>query len=192
MAEKLKIAVVWSSPNKDGLTAGAKNQIIKGILQADADVDEIHLNKLDMRHCMACLDGWGSCREKGECIIKDSFADVYKRLTDADGIVFVSAVYWSDLTEQFKAFIDRLRRCEATHNHFLVDKRCVLVACAGGTGRGTIECLNNMERALTHMGMRALDRIPVNRFNKSYMLPALSEAGKVYVDSLVNGFDMYY
>lgn len=78
-------------------------------------------------------------------------------------MILISAVYWSDLTEQFKAFIDRLRRCEATKNHFLADKRCVLVACAGGTGRGTIECLGNMELALTHMGMRAYDRLPVRR-----------------------------
>lgn len=106
--------------------------------------------------------------------------------------MFVTAVYWSDLTECMKAFIDRLRRCEATHNHFLADKRCVLVACAGGTGRGTIECLQHMELALTHMGMRAYDRIPVNRYNKDYILPALEQAGATYVERLKNGFDMYY
>ena len=62
----------------------------------------------------------------------------------------------------------------------------------GGTGRGTIECLGNMELALTHMGMRAYDRIPVNRYNMPYMIPALEEAGATYVERLVNGFDMYY
>lgn len=103
-----------------------------------------------------------------------------------------SAVYWSDLTECMKAFIDSLRRCEATHNHFLKDKRCLLVACAGGTGRGTLECLSHMELALTHMGMRAYDRIPVVRFNKDYMIPALEKAGERYADCLENGFDMYY
>lgn len=88
--------------------------------------------------------------------------------------------------------MDRLRRCEATANHFLANKRCVLVACAGGTGRGTIECLGNMELALTHMGMRAYDRIPVNRYNAPYIIPALEEAGATYVERLNNGFDMYY
>ena len=188
----MKVAVIWSSPNLDGLTATAKNQIIKGVVGEGAEVDEIHLNSLNMEHCRACGNGWGSCRVNGKCVIQDSFADVYSRLIEADGIVFVSAVYWSDLTEQFKAFIDRLRRCEATVNHSLTDKRCVLVACAGGTGRGTIECLGNMELALTHMGMRAYDRIPVNRYNSPYVLPALEQAGATYVDRLTNGFDMYY
>ena len=92
------------------------------------------------------------------------------------------------------------------HNHFLVirnrdviqklidlaEKRCVLVACAGGTGRGTLECLTQLERGLTHMGMRAYDRIPVVRYNRDYILPALYEAGKTYAERLETGFDMYY
>ena len=96
------------------------------------------------------------------------------------------------MTESFKAFFDRLRRCDAIVNHALAEKRCVLIACAGGTGRGTLECLQQMERGLTHMEMRAYDRIPVVRYNKGYILPALYEAGKTYASRLDDGFDMYY
>ena len=42
------------------------------------------------------------------------------------------------------------------------------------------------------MGMRAYDRIPVVRYNSTYMLPALREAGKTYAERLETGFDMYY
>lgn len=188
----MKVAVVWSSPNVDGLTAAAKNQFIKGLVNAGAEIDEIHMNKCKVEHCRACGNGWGTCNVTGKCVLQDDFQDIYDRINTADGIVFVSAVYWSDLTECMKAFVDRLRRCEATHNHFLAEKRCVLVACAGGTGRGTLECLKNMELALTHMGMRAYDRIPVVRYNKDYMLPALEKAGETYVERLQNGFNMYY
>lgn len=188
----MKVAVVWSSPNKDGLTATAKNQFIAGVKKAGAEVEEIHMNSLKIEHCRACGNGWGSCSVKGFCAIKDDFADVYEKLVTADGIVFDSAVYWSDLTECMKAFIDRLRRCEAMKNRYLADKRCVLIACAGGTGRGTLECLQTMEMALTHMGMRAYDKISVNRYNAPYILPALEAAGETYMERLVNGFDMYY
>ncbi len=188
----MKVSVIWSSPNKDGLTAAAKNQIISGLSGSGVRVDEIHMNTKKLEHCRACGDGWGTCRSKGECMLKDDFQEIYRSLTESDGIVIVSAVYYSDLTECMKAFIDRLRRCEATHNHFLKDKRCILVACAGGTGRGTLECLQNMETALTHMGMRAYDRIPVNRYNKDYIMPALEKAGETYAKRLEEGFDMYY
>ena len=39
---------------------------------------------------------------------------------------------------------------------------------------------------------RTYDRIPVVRYNKDYMLPALYESGKTYAGRLENGFDMYY
>lgn len=187
-----KVAIVWSSPNTDGLTASAKEQMAKGLEEAGVQVEKIHLNRRKLEHCRACGNGWGTCNKLGSCVIGDDFAEIYRTLKEADGIVWISAVYWSDMTECFKAFFDRLRRCDATRNHFLAEKRCVLIACAGGTGRGTLECLTQMERGLTHMGMRAYDRIPVVRYNRDYILPALYEAGKVYAERLENGFDMYY
>ena len=187
-----KAAVIWSSPNTDGLTAAAKNQFIKGLVEAGAQVEEIHLNKKKLEHCRACGNGWGTCIRTGTCVLKDDFAEIYQKLVDADGIVWVSAVYWAEMTECFKAFFDRLRRCEAMRNRYLEGKCCVLIACAGGTGRGSAECLQQFEDGLTQMGMKAYDRISVVRYNKDYVLPMLPEAGKVYVDRLENGFDLYY
>lgn len=187
-----KVVVIWSSPNDNGLTASAKEKMIKGLVNGGADVEEIHLNNLNLEHCKACGNGWGTCNKNGTCFIRDDFAGVYKSLSDADGIVWISAVYWFDMTECFKAFFDRLRRCDATKNHFMADKRCILVACAGGTGRGTLECLQQLERGLTHMGMRVYDRISVVRYNRDYILPTLENAGETYAKTLKTGFDMYY
>ena len=187
-----KVIVIWSSPNTNGLTASAKDQIIGGLTEAGALAEEIHLNRKKLEHCRACGNGWGTCRSEGRCVIRDDFSEIYQKLTEADGIVWISAVYWSDMTECFKACFDRLRRCDAAHNRFLAEKRCIIVACAGGTGRGTLECMTQMERGLTHMGMRLYDRIPVVRYNRDYILPVLHEAGKVYANRLETGFDMYY
>ncbi|MCR5108456.1 MAG: flavodoxin family protein [Lachnospiraceae bacterium] len=187
-----KVAVIWSSPNTDGLTASAKDQFLNGLKEAGAEAEEIHLNSKYLEHCRACGNGWGTCNKTGSCVIQDDFAGIYKTLSEADGIVWISAVYWSDMTEVFKAFFDRLRRCDAAHNHDLAEKRCVLIACAGGTGRGTLECLQQFEKGLTHMGMRVYVRISLVRYNKDYLLPTLSEAGKTYAKTLETGFDMYY
>ena len=76
-----KIAVVWSSPNKDGLTASAKGQFVKGLELAGAEVNEIHLNSKKMEHCRVCGNGWGTCNKNGSCVIQDDFAEIYKTLT---------------------------------------------------------------------------------------------------------------
>lgn len=187
-----KVAVIWSSANTDGLTASAKNQFMKGLANSGVEIQEIHLNKKNIEHCRACGNGWGTCNKTGACVIKDDFADIYKTLAEADGIVWTSAVYWADMTECFKAFFDRLRRCDAMKNHALANKRCVTIACAGGTGRGSLECLDQLERGLNQMGMRVYDRISVVRYNKEYILPMLEKAGETYARTLETGFDMYY
>lgn len=38
---------------------------------------------------------------------QDDFEVIYQKLKEADAIVFVSAVYWVDLTECMKTFLDR-------------------------------------------------------------------------------------
>ena len=143
-----KAAVVWSSPNTDGLTASAKDQFVRALIDAGSEVNDIHLNMKTLEHCRACGNGWGTCNKKGTCVIRDGFAAVYQTLAEADSIVWISAVYWSDMTECFKAFFDRLCRCDATYNHLLAEKRCVLIACASGTGRGALECLTQLESCL--------------------------------------------
>ena len=176
----MAILVVWSSPNKDGLTAASAEQVVKGIQAAGKEAKVIHLNQKKVAVCNICGDGWGSCRTKGVCAVKDDFQEIYEQFQQAEGIVLVTPVYWSDLSENLKALLDRMRRCEPLHNRFLNGKRCLLVACAGGTGNGTIQCLEHMEVTLGHMGMKALDRIPVTRFSREYMMETLLRAGKMF------------
>lgn len=179
----MAILVIWASPNKEGLTAAAKNKILEGIAAAGGQAEEIQLNQRSIERCRTCGNGWGTCSANGHCVIDDDFADIYDRLVAAEGIVWVTPVYWHDLAENLKCFLDRLRRCEARHNHCLEGKRCLLVACAGGTGNGAVQCLQNLETTLGHMKMVAVDRLPVIRFSRSYMLPALAGAGEAFAKS---------
>ena len=176
------ILVLWASPNLEGLTAQAKDRVLQGIAQTGAATETIHLNTCNLQRCLTCDNGWGTCRSKGSCIIADDFASIYEAMVRAEGLVFVTPVYWHDLAESLKSFLDRLRRCEAAHNHYLKDKKSMLVACAGGSGNGAIKCLLNLEETLKHMAMKPVERIPVIQLNKSYMLPALEGAGKAFAE----------
>lgn len=184
----MKVTVIWSTPNTDGLTAATKNSVIEGLKNNNAEVTEFHINKMNIAHCRACGNGFGICREKGCCILNDDFDKIHQEILSSDGVIFVSAVYWSDMTEQMKIFTDRLRRCETLSGRRLENKKCLIIACAGGSGNGTIECLTSMERLIKHMGMSAYDRIPVVRFNREYMLPAIEKAGEAFVKAFETNF----
>lgn len=177
---EMSVMVVWASPNVDGLTAAAKDRIVEGIVRAKGTAESLPLCRQKLQSCQACGDGWGLCKARGQCVLEDDFAEIYDRLVAADGIVFVTPVYWHDMAERLKCLLDRLRRCETAHNGWLKGKPCLLVACAGGTGNGAISCLNSLEETLGHMEMVCLDRLPVIRFNQEYMLPALVGAGEAF------------
>jgi len=169
--------VIWASPNKSGLTAAAKDHIVEGLREGGETANEIAMHDISIERCRICGNGWGTCWDYGSCVIEDDFAVLYKDITNAEKIVFVAPVYWHDLPEDLKSFIDRLRRIDAMKNHVLEGKKYIIVACAGGSGNGAITALQRFEYSLNHLGMVACDRLPVTQFNREYMLPALKEAG---------------
>lgn len=77
---------------------------------------------------------WSSPNEQGlTAAAKDDFQKLYDDMAVADGLIFITPVYWHDMSENLKCFLDRLRRCETAHNHKLKGKICILIACAGET-----------------------------------------------------------
>jgi multimeric flavodoxin WrbA len=176
----MKVLIISSSPNKEGLTASCASAAIKGIEQAGSHVEEILLNDFQVGMCQACDNGWGPCRSDHECQVQDDFQELHSRVLQADAYVLVTPVYWGEMSESAKAFTDRLRRCEATraHESGLAAKPVIAVAAAGGSGNGMITCLLSMERWIEHVRARKFDLIPVNRWSRDYKLAAIYEAAR--------------
>ena len=183
----MKILVITSSPNKDGLTSACALAAADGIRTAGGETEEICLNDLNIDNCHACKDGWGTCLVEHRCQEADDFQGLHVRVAQADGYVLVTPVYWGEMSESAKAFTDRLRRCEATQEEersVLFNKPVIAVAAAGGSGRGTITCLLSMERWVQHVQGCVFDLVPVNRWSRGYKLAAIRDAGKALVDVL--------
>ena len=184
-----KVLIISSSPNIDGLTAACAQAAEKGAQRAGADAMAVSLNKMDIKSCRACDNGWGICRKEHICIIKDDFEKIRKMIDECNTLVMITPVYWGEMSEPAKCFFDRLRRCEAPKNFWsgesesvLHDKNTVLVAAAGGSGNGTLTCLTQMENIIKHIGGKIFDRITATRFNRRYKLTTIEEAGYESVD----------
>jgi multimeric flavodoxin WrbA len=179
----MKIMIISTSPNEDGLTAACAAAAVAGIVDAGGDAELVRLNKLKVGMCQACDKGWGTCLEQHECQVLDDFQELHQRTCTADGLVLVTPVYWGEMSESAKAFTDRLRRCEANRDEEspLLGKPVLAVAAAGGSGGGMITCLASMERWIQHVRGRIFDLVPVNRWSRPYKLDTIRAAAKTMV-----------
>lgn len=176
----MKVLIITSSPNKNGLTARCGEQARLGTINSGAEATVVRLNDLSIGMCHACNKGWGTCRKMNYCQTKDDFQELHATLKDMDGFIFVTPVYFCDVSETAKAFMDRVRRCEGfkKDNQYIERKPVICIAAAGGTGNGFVSCLSTMEMFVEHLKGVKYDFIGVTQRNKEYKLKAIYEAAR--------------
>jgi len=175
----MKVLAIQSSPNHDGLTATTAKRLLKGAESKGHQVELIHLNDHVIKKCKACDGGWGQCRREGTCVLEDEFQAIREKIDGSDALVFATPVYWHDLSESAKTFLDRLRRVE-NHSGFerYKNKLSVGIASAGGSGNGAARALYLLEEYLKRIGFKTFDLVTITQVNKGHKLPMLEEAGK--------------
>jgi multimeric flavodoxin WrbA len=182
-------AVIMSGSNdREGQTARCANAVARGISKAGGTFELIFLPTLKIERCRQCNpDGWGICRTEARCIIEDDFAELVKKLQAADLVVFASPVYFKELSESLRGFLDRLRRISYEQPEPpLKGKPAFGVCCAGGGGGGAPSACFILEGVLDWIGFRIIDSIPVKRQNLESRLPVLERAG----ERLASGSDL--
>ncbi|MDR3085371.1 MAG: flavodoxin family protein [Christensenellaceae bacterium] len=173
----MRYLIVTGNPKKEGLCFSATEEIARGAKEAGAEVSVLDVSSLI--RCKVCGNGWGSCRETHACAFgADGFHDAQAAVREADQICLITPVYWGEMAEGLKCFIDRLRRCEFGQNGALSGKPVLLVASPGGSGNGALSCLEQMDRFCRHTGAQIFDYISLNRWNNDYKRQALYAAAK--------------
>jgi multimeric flavodoxin WrbA len=179
----MNIMIISSSPNKDGLTAACAKAAGLGAETAGAAVTMVDLNKLNIGSCHACGSGWGPCLDKHQCQVEDDFQGLHNSMAVMDGFVFVTPVYWGDISESARVFFDRVRRCEAwKKDSSLQEKPFISVAAAGGSGNGVASTLTNVERLLIHLKADRFDFIGITKKSREYKLITIKEASSAMID----------
>lgn len=179
----MKVMILTGSPNCDGLTASCGEAAKAGVLEAGGEADIVSLNKLTLGSCHACGNGWGPCRDEHECQINDDFQKLHGEIKDADAFVIVTPVYWGDMSESTKSFLDRIRRCEAwkKEDSLFYNKPVICVAAAGGSGNGTLSCLSSLERFCMHVSSERFDFISITRKTREFKLEAIKKSSREMV-----------
>ena len=132
------------------------------------------------------------CIDEDRCIIDDDFSEIVEKIDNADVTVFANPVYFLDLSESMKAFLDRLRRVKSRSPRKPADPNkprpglsnndegpiAMGICYAGGSGNGTISCCMNLERILQFCGFDVVDMIPVRRQNLHAKMKIMEVTGE--------------
>ena len=154
-------------PNKMGLTFSCVSVCEQKLKQLGNEVEHICINKKNIKKCNACgKRGWGICGDEHICIQKDDFNDIYKYMEKFDAYIFVTPVYFHEMSESAKAFFDRLKRCDAFFEDSRIkNKKIICIACAGGSGSGTEETLKSFDILNYFLKTEMHARIPITKEN---------------------------
>ena len=165
-------------PNKKGLTMSCVEVCENRLKELGHESDYICMNKKNINKCYACGPrGWGKCLETHICIQKDEFNNIYKQMNDYGAYIFVTPVYFHEMSDSAKTFFDRLKRCDSFNdNSKLKDKKIVCIACAGGSGNGTEETLASFDTLNHFLRTDMVGRIPVTKFNFNQQKDLINEA----------------
>lgn len=167
-------------PNKIGLTFSCVQECAKHIKENGNDVEHICINHKNIQRCLACGQrGWGICIEEHRCALKDDFNEIYRQMEDFDAYVFITPVYFHEMSESAKAFFDRLKRCDAFYEESKIKgKKIVCIACAGGSGSGTEETLKSFDTLNYFLKTNMSARISITKENFERQKETIKEAMK--------------
>ncbi len=104
---KHKIVIINGSPRVDSNTMELADIFKKEVENNDGLAEVVNLREMKLGHCLGCWSADNaSC--KYPCVINDDLNAVFETMIHADGIVFVSGVYWFGVTSLMKLMIDRM------------------------------------------------------------------------------------
>ncbi|MGQ9629691.1 MAG: flavodoxin family protein [bacterium] len=179
--DEMNTVMVLGSRNPKGQTARAADAFIEGLTSGGGQSERVFLPHMKIERCRQCEDtGWGTCRSEGRCTIEDDFSPLVEKIRNSDAAVFATPVYFSDLSESMRAFLDRLRRItrHEAGKSGIDGKPAVGICVAGGGGGGGPACAVSLEKVLRTCGFDVVDIVPARRQNLDVKVDVLRITGK--------------
>ncbi len=137
----MKVLGINGSARKDGNTAIMMRKVFSVLEGEGIECEMVQLAGETIHGCRACGDCAKNMDEK--CVIDDDIVNsLVKKMKEADGIILGSPVYFSNITPEMKALIDRSGRVVKANNYMLRKK--VGAAIVAVRRAGALPAFNDM------------------------------------------------
>jgi multimeric flavodoxin WrbA len=102
----MKVFAINGSARKDGNTAILIRHVFRELEKVGIQTEMVQLAGVKIRGCMACFKCGENLNKK--CAVKDDPINEYiEKMLSADGIILASPTYFTDVSAEMKALIDR-------------------------------------------------------------------------------------
>jgi NAD(P)H-dependent FMN reductase len=163
------------SPNRDGRTYQMVKAALDGASRAGAQVELIQMADHVVEACKDCLP-W-ECKDTLKCAYADpAFEYLSARLLHCGALVLGTPIYWWDTTGMVRYLMLKMFRVYA-RSAPLAGLPAFGIGVAGGTGNGLVSGLRPVYHFFQMLQMRALEPVPVTRFNWDAALGRAGELG---------------
>lgn len=115
-----KMMIIDGGPRKTFNTAAMLGKIAEGArsVSDEIEVKTVRLYDIDYKGCMSCM----ACKLKGKvsnvCKFRDALMPILEEVAQADGLVLGSPIYFSEVTAQLRAFLERLIFAWLSYNDY--------------------------------------------------------------------------
>ena len=99
-----KVLVITTSLRARSNSDILAERMIAGARDAGHEVEQISLKGKEIRFCIGCL----SCQKTQKCVLKDDAVWITEKVKNADTLVFVTPIYYYEMSGQMKTLLDRM------------------------------------------------------------------------------------
>ena len=99
-----KVIVITTSLRAKSNSDILAERLIAGAKDAGHDVELIGLKGKTVKFCIGCL----ACQKTQKCVLKDDAVEIAEKVRSADTLVFVTPIYYYEMSGQMKTLLDRM------------------------------------------------------------------------------------
>ncbi len=139
----MKVIALNGSPRRGGNTSRLLQMVLNELEMEGIQTELIEMSGVRLSGCRACF----VCKDKqnGQCVIGDDPLNEWlKKMFEADGILLGSPTYFSNVTSEMKAFIDRAGIVARSNGDLLKSKVAAAVVAVRRAGAlPTFDAMNH-------------------------------------------------
>ena len=132
------------SPRKGGNTETLLNTVLEPLSAAGWETEIYQIGGKAIQGCQACYSCFNN--HDNSCTLKhDCFNEVFEKVARADALIVGSPTYFSDITSETKAFLDRTGFISRANGNVLRGKiGAAVIAVRRGGGIHAYDSINHM------------------------------------------------